>query len=55
MLVGTRKGGFIGSSEPPGNHWSVSEPQFSGGARTVSKVWHLEPGRAKEPGVVYAG
>jgi hypothetical protein len=21
----------------------------------VSKVWHVEPGRADEPGVVYAG
>ncbi len=55
VLVGTRKGGFILSSEPTRKHWSVSEPQFSGGARTVGKVWRLEPGRTKEPGLVYAG
>ena len=124
VLVGTRKGGFILSSGPARNQWSVSEPQFYGGEpvtldsmpgahkvsgpagdifhmaydprdggtivasisniiwgpeihrsrdygktrqsssvgprfsdgdRTVSKVWHLEPGRAEEPDVVYAG
>ena len=124
VLVGTRKGGFILSSEAARKKWSVSEPQFLGGEpvtldpspgartvsgpsgdifhmafdprdggtiviaissviwgpeihmsrdygktwqsssegprfsdgeRTVSKVWHLEPGRAEEPGVLYAG
>ena len=124
VLVGTRKGGFILSSDPARKRWSVSEPVFSGGEpvtldfipgapkglgpagdifhmafdardggtivaaisiiiwgaeihrsrdygktwqssssgprfsdgdRTVSKVWHLMPGRAEEPGVVYAG
>jgi len=124
VLVGTRKGGFILSSDASRKRWSVSEPQFAGGEpvavdstpgalkvsgpagdifhmaydprdggtivaaissviwgpeihrsrdygktwqssssgprfsdgdRTVSKVWHLKPGRAEEPGVVYAG
>ena len=124
VLVGTRKGGFVLSSDRARKQWSVSEPQFLGGEpvtldpspgarsvsgpsgdifhmafdprdggtiviaissviwgpeihrsrdygktwqsssagprfsdgeRTVNKVWHLEPGRAEEPGVVYAG
>ena len=124
VLVGTRKGGFILSSERARKQWSVSEPHFYGGEpltfdsmpgaptvsgpagdifhmaydprdggtivasissiiwgpeihrsrdygmtwqsssegprfsdgdRTVSKVWHLEPGHAEEPDVVYAG
>ena len=124
VIIGTRKGGFILSSDPSRRHWSVSDPLFGGGAPvsltstpgsasaaspagdifhmfydprdggtlwagvndliwgpeihrspdlgktwlpssegpkfsdgdlTVSKVWHLEPGRADEPGTVYAG
>ena len=40
-----------------GKTWQPSSqgPRFSDGERTVSKVWHLEPGRAEEPDVVYAG
>ena len=30
-------------------------PRFSSGDRTLSRVWHVEPGRADEPGVVYLG
>ena len=30
-------------------------PRFSSGDRVVSRVWHVEPGRAGEPGVVYLG
>ena len=30
-------------------------PRFSSGDRTVSRVWHVEPGRTGEPGVVYLG
>ncbi len=36
LLVGTRKGGFILSSEPARNQWSVSEPHFSGGGPVTS-------------------
>ena len=31
VLVGTRKGGFILSSDASRKRWSVSEPQFAGG------------------------
>ena len=31
VFVGTRKGGFILSSEPTRKQWSVSDPHFSGG------------------------
>ena len=124
VLVGTRKGAFILSSDPSRKRWSVSDPQFeggdslrlasipgsspgagpagdifhmaydprdggtvfagvnsiiwgpeiyrsrdlgktwqsssegprfSGGDLTVKRVWHVEPGRADESGIVYAG
>lgn len=41
-----------------GDTWSASrkEPRFTaGGGDTVKRVWHLEPGRSWEPGVLYAG
>ncbi|MBI4339460.1 MAG: hypothetical protein HY680_05855 [Chloroflexi bacterium] len=41
-----------------GNRWSASrnEPRFTaGGGDTVKRVWHIEPGRSWEPGVLYAG
>ena len=40
-----------------GKTWQSSSqgPRFSGGDLTVSRVWHVEPGRADESGVVYAG
>ena len=44
-------------SHDHGNTWLASSesPSFSGKELTVEKVWHVEPGRAEEPGVVYAG
>ena len=40
-----------------GETWQSSShgPRFSDDERTMNKVWHLKPGRAEEPGVVYAG
>lgn len=41
-----------------GNTWSASknEPRFTAGSgETVKRVWHIEPGRPWEPGVLYAG
>ena len=105
VLVGTRKGAFILSSDPSRRRWSVSKPRvegsdifhmaydprdsgtlfacvssiiwgseihrsrdlgktwqsssegprFAGGDLTIKRVWHVEPGRAEESGVVYAG
>ena len=40
-----------------GNSWSsaVEQPRFSGAdGRTVEKLWHIEPGRDTQPGVLYA-
>ena len=37
-------------------HTSDSEPRYrESDGLTVEQVWHIEPGRASEPGVVYAG
>ena len=106
VLVGTRKGAFILSSDNSRKTWQVSGPHSpgsevfhvsydprnggtvfsavnemiwgpsvqrsrdlgatwqspqepprftSGAADTVSQVWHVEPGRAGEPGSVYLG
>jgi photosystem II stability/assembly factor-like uncharacterized protein len=105
VLVGTRKGAFILSSDPGRGHWSLSGPHFAGSdvyhlaydprgedtvfaavnhpvwgpdihrsrdlgrtwersktgprfkakGQSVNRVWHVEPGRVSEPGVVYAG
>lgn len=105
LLVGTRKGSFIISSDPARKTWKLSgpyspgndvfhltydprsgrtfaavnhmvwgpqleyspdlgsawnqpgeQPRFSGdGGPTVQRLWHIEPGRQAEPGVVYAG
>ena len=105
VLVGTRKGGFILSSDAKRKSWSVSGPHWPGGdifhmaydrrdgavwaavnspvwgsevqrshdlgatwvgakdgprfdvgrGLTMSRAWHIEPGRESEPGVVYAG
>ncbi|MDA0733157.1 MAG: exo-alpha-sialidase [Chloroflexi bacterium] len=106
LLVGTRKGSFILSSDPTRRKWEMSElhnagadvfhlaydhrnagrifsasnymiwgpqleytddlggawtqsevqPRFSGGDdQTVKRLWHIEPGRDAEPGVLYAG
>ena len=106
ILVGTRKGGFILSSDRSRRDWSLSGPfndhgdvfhmvydsrnggsvvsavnsnfwganvQIShdwgatwsdaesnprmsdGSGRTLNRLWHVEPGRADEPGVMYAG
>ena len=40
-----------------GKTWEIPTrgPRFSSGDRTLSRVWHVEPGRADEPGVVYLG
>jgi len=107
VLVGSRKGAWIYSSDEKRDHWDVSDPIMPGwtiyhmaadtrrdpprlyaaanhwawgpsvarsddGGKTweknspglafppdmgisVSNVWHVEPGHASEPGVVYAG
>ena len=106
LLVGTRKGAFLLSSDSSRKAWEVSGPHFAGGdvfhmaydtrdsgtvfiatndmiwgpeiqrshdlgrswvaaeqgpafaegsGRTVSRLWHIEPGRESEPGAVYAG
>jgi photosystem II stability/assembly factor-like uncharacterized protein len=106
VMVGTRKGSFIISSDPTRKHWQVSgphnpgcdvfhlaydhrnggaifsaanhmiwgpqleysqdlgktwhsakeQPRFSGhNDLTVKRLWHVEPGRDSEPGVLYAG
>ncbi len=41
-----------------GNTWEepTSAPAFpAGSGLTLEKIWHVEPGRPEEPGVVYAG
>lgn len=41
-----------------GQTWSPSsqQPRFSGeGSATVNKIWHIEPARGSQPGVLYAG
>ena len=106
LMVGTRKGAFLLTSDPARRNWSVSGPHHDGAdifhiayderedgtvlagindpiwgpeiqrshdlgatwqkARrnprfaegridSVEKIWHVEPGRPIEPGVVYAG
>ena len=110
LMVGTRKGSFLLSSDPSRQSWQVQDPfspggdvfhltydprnggrilsatnymiwgpqiefsddlgqtwqqaegppRFSGSpgideSPTVSRLWHIEPGRPSEPGVVYAG
>ena len=47
----------IHRSRDLGKTWQSSSenPRFSGGDRTVKRVWHVKPGRDDEPGVVYAG
>ena len=50
-------GSEVRSSVDLGKTWKSSSEGLrpSEGDATVSKVWHVEPGRADEPGVVYAG
>lgn len=40
-----------------GRTWEPSKtgPKFKAKGQSVNRVWHVEPGRAGEPGVVYAG
>ena len=41
-----------------GGSWSTAkeQPHFSGDdGRTVSRLWHIEPGRESEPGILYTG
>ena len=47
----------IQRSSDLGRTWQSSSegPHFSGGDLSVKRVWHIAPGRADEPGVVYAG
>ena len=47
VLVGTRKGGFILSSGPARNQWSVSEPHFAGGELVT---FDFIPGAPTSPG-----
>lgn len=45
-------------SDDLGGSWASAEtqPKFSGdGGPTVKNLWHVEPGRAAEPGVLYVG
>ena len=106
LLVGTRKGGFVLSSNADRKKWALSEVHSRGGdvyhivydgrnggavysavnymiwgaeihishdlgetwttaetppkftdrdGKTLNKIWHVEPGRASEPDVLYAG
>lgn len=106
VMVGTRKGSFLFSSDTSRKRWELSGPHFPGSdvfhmiydardggqilaavnhmvwgsdvqrskdlggtwlsaeqqprfddqsGRTVSRLWHLEPGRVGETGVIYAG
>ncbi len=106
LMVGTRKGAFLLTSDPKRRNWSVSGPLHAGSdifhmayddrevgtlfaainspiwgpeiqrshdlgstwrkaernpqfaethSDSVEKVWHVEPGRPGDPGVVYAG
>ncbi len=51
-------GGGLFVSEDQGREWQElkSPPRFAeGDERTVKKIWHICPGRASEPGVLYAG
>jgi len=50
-------GSEVRSSVDLGKTWKSSSEGLrpSEGDATVSKVWHVEPGRADEPGVAYAG
>ena len=48
----------VRKSDDLGATWQPSKesPHFEGDAgATVKRVWHVEPGRESEPGVVYAG
>ncbi len=106
LLVGTKKGAFVLSSDSSRKKWSLSGPHCTGGevfhmaydprdggtiltgvntfwfgpeiqtsrdggqtwtnpteqprfsaenGETVKRIWHIEPGRPSEPGVLYAG
>src|SRR5262245_7025822 len=48
VLVGTKKGGFVITSDAKGQNWHVSEPQFS-----VWEVYHMK-GAPKVPNRLYA-
>ena len=53
VLVGTRKGGFILSSEPARNQWSVFEPQFSGGKPVTLDVLPGAPSGSGPAGDIF--
>src|SRR5205085_2389507 len=51
-------GNRIASSTDLGATWSegATAPRFAeNSGKTVERLWHLEPGRASEPGVLYCG
>jgi photosystem II stability/assembly factor-like uncharacterized protein len=51
-------GTYVASSPDFGATWSEQRgaPKFAEDAgRTVERLWHLEPGRASQPGVLYCG
>ena len=51
-------GSEIETSADLGKTWTRSKtaPKFSeDGERQINNLWHVEPGRAEEPGVLYAG
>ena len=51
-------GPTVATSKDLGGSWTESKtpPRFpKGSGLSVERVWHIEPGREDEPGVVYAG
>ncbi|MDE2686154.1 MAG: exo-alpha-sialidase [Chloroflexota bacterium] len=51
-------GAEVHISEDLGGTWRTAEnpPKFENrGGKTLNKIWHIAPGRASEPGVLYAG
>jgi len=50
-------GADIQRSRDMGRTWEPSKtgPKFKAKGQRVNRVWHVEPGRAGEPGMVYAG
>ena len=51
-------GSEVQFSHDLGGSWSTAkeQPHFSGDdGRTVNRLWHIEPGRESEPGILYIG
>ncbi len=57
-VISNHWGPTVATSKDLGETWTESKtpPKFpKGSGMSVERVWHIEPGRADEPGVVYAG